>query len=253
VRGARLAAQYVPLPYADAAALTGTGCDLLWAPAVADMYPGGFATRIAVARLGDVLDGAARPGHFDGVAIVVAKLILAVGPALAVFGEKDWQQLAIIRRLVADLTIPVEIVGAPIVRDPDGLALSSRNIYLSADERMRALALPRALAAAREAIAGGAGVAASLDVAAAAIVAGGFDAPDYVALIGSNLEPMPVADRPGRLLAAARMGTTRLIDNVPLLLGPGGGPLPVLGNATPAAAPAVTRAATSSGDGGPRG
>ena len=199
---------------ADAAALTGTGCDLLWAPAVADMYPGGFATRIAVARLGDVLDGAARPGHFDGVAIVVAKLILAVGPALAVFGEKDWQQLAIIRRLVADLTIPVEIVGAPIVRDPDGLALSSRNIYLSADERMRALALPRALAAAREAIAGGAGVAASLDVAAATIVAGGFDAPDYVALIGSNLEPMPVADRPGRLLAAARMGTTRLIDNV---------------------------------------
>lgn len=199
---------------ADAAALTSAGCDLLWAPSVADMYPAGFATRIAVARLGDVLDGAARPGHFDGVAIVVAKLILAVGPALAVFGEKDWQQLAIIRRFVADLTLPVEIVGAPIVRDADGLALSSRNIYLTADERVRALALPRALANARHALLGGAGVAATLAEAAAALVAAGFDAPDYVALVDDALEAMTGFDRPGRLLAAARIGDTRLIDNL---------------------------------------
>jgi pantoate--beta-alanine ligase len=199
---------------ADAAALTGAGCDLLWAPSVADMYPPGFGTGIAVARLGDVLDGAARPGHFDGVAIVVAKLLLAVGPALAVFGEKDWQQLAIIRRLVADLTIPVEIVGAAIVRDPDGLALSSRNIYLTADERVAALALPRALMAARDAIQGGAGVATTLAAATAAIIAAGFTPPDYVALVDDRLEPLTVLDRPGRLLAAARIGTTRLIDNV---------------------------------------
>lgn len=199
---------------ADAEALTRAGCDLLWAPSVADMYPAGFATSIAVARLGDVLDGAARPGHFDGVAIVVAKLLIAVGPALAVFGEKDWQQLAIIRRFVADLTLPVAIVGAPIVRDPDGLALSSRNIYLTADERVRALALPRALTAARDAIAGGAGVAGVLAEAAAAITAAGFDAPDYVALVDASLAAMTVADRPGRLLAAARIGKTRLIDNI---------------------------------------
>jgi len=199
---------------ADAAALTRAGCDLLWAPSVADMYPPGFATSIAVARLGDGLDGAARPGHFDGVAIVVAKLLLAAGPGIAVFGEKDWQQLAIIRRFVADLTLPVEIVGAPIVRDPDGLALSSRNIYLTPDERVSALALPRSLAAARDAISGGADVAGTLAEATAAITAAGFDVPDYVALVDGDLLPMTVLDRPGRLLAAARIGTTRLIDNL---------------------------------------
>ena len=199
---------------ADAAALTAAGCDLLWAPAVADMYPPGFATSIVIAGLGDVLDGAARPGHFDGVAIVVAKLLLAAGPALAVFGEKDWQQLAIIRRLVADLALPVEIVGAPIVRDPDGLALSSRNIYLTTAERAGALALPRALAAARDAIQGGAPVAAALAAAAAAMTAAGFDSPDYVALVDAGLQRLTTLDRPARLLAAARIGTTRLIDNL---------------------------------------
>ena len=200
---------------ADAAALTAGGCDLLFAPDVATMYPAGFATTIMVAGLGDVLDGAARPGHFDGVAIVVTKLLTAVGPHLAVFGEKDWQQLAIIRRLAADLDLPVEIVGAPIVRDPDGLALSSRNIYLTADERVRALALPRSLGAARAAIRGGAPVEGALAATRAALVAAGFDEPDYIALVGADdLAPLTALDRPARLLAAARIGKTRLIDNL---------------------------------------
>ncbi len=168
---------------ADAAALGRAGCDLLFAPAVAEVYPAGFATRIEVAGLTEAFEGAIRPGHFAGVATVVAKLLIAAAPDLAVFGEKDWQQLAVIRRLVADLALPVEIVGAPIVRDPDGLALSSRNAYLSADERARAVALPRALAAAREALRGGSAVAPTLAAAAAALVAAGFATPDYVALV----------------------------------------------------------------------
>lgn len=200
---------------ADAAALTAAGCDLLFAPGVAAIYPAGFATTVTVAGLGDVLDGAARPGHFDGVAMVVAKLLLAAAPQIAVFGEKDWQQLTIIRRLAADLDLPVEIVGAPIVRDPDGLALSSRNIYLTADERRRALALPESLVAARDAIRGGAPVGAALAAARHAMVAAGFDDPDYVALVGAgDLAPLTTADRPARLLAAARIGRTRLIDNL---------------------------------------
>ena len=199
---------------ADAAALAAAGVDLLFAPDVAAVYPPGFATTVSVGGLSTVLDGAARPGHFDGVATVVAKLLIAAGPDLAVFGEKDWQQLAVIRRLVADLGLPVEIVGAPIVRDADGLALSSRNAYLTADERARAVALPRSLAAARDAIRAGQPVDGALAAAAAALVAAGFDAPDYVALVDADLAPLAAGDRPGRLLAAARLGSTRLIDNL---------------------------------------
>ncbi len=199
---------------ADAAALTAAGTDLLFAPDVAAIYPPGFATTVSVGGLSTVLDGAARPGHFDGVATVVAKLLIAAGPDLAVFGEKDWQQLAVIRRLVADLALPVRIVGAPILRDGDGLALSSRNAYLSADERTRALALPRALARARAAIVAGEPVAATLAAAAAALVAAGFDAPDYVALVDAGLAPVTALTGPARLLAAARIGRTRLIDNL---------------------------------------
>lgn len=199
---------------ADAAALTAAGADLLFAPTVATMYPAGFATTVSVAGLGSVLDGAARPGHFDGVATVVAKLLLAAGPDLAVFGEKDWQQLTVIRRLVADLALPVAVVGAPIVRDADGLALSSRNAYLDADERRRALALPRALVAARDAILVGQPVADALAAAAAALTAAGFDAPDYVALVDAGLAPVTALTGPARLLAAARIGRTRLIDNL---------------------------------------
>ncbi len=199
---------------ADAAALARAGCDLLFAPAVGEIYPTGFATTVSVGGLTEVLDGRARPGHFAGVATVVAKLLIAAAPDLAVFGEKDWQQLAVICRLVADLALPVEIVGAPIVRDADGLALSSRNAYLSADERARAVTLPRALTAARDALRGGAAVEPTLAEAAAVLVAAGFDRPDYVALVDERLQPVASLDRPARLLAAARIGGTRLIDNV---------------------------------------
>lgn len=198
----------------DAAKLAGAGADLLFAPDVAAMYPDGFATAIRVDGLGDRLCGAARPGHFDGVGIVVAKLLNQVAPDVALFGEKDWQQLAIIRRLVADLDLAIEIVGVPIVRDPDGLALSSRNLYLSAGERARALELPRALAGAASALASGAPVSDALAMAFAQIAAA-FDSVDYVELTGADdLQPLDRLDRPARLLAAARIGKTRLIDNI---------------------------------------
>ena len=199
---------------ADAAALAAAGCDLLFAPDAAAIYPPGFATTVSVAGLSTILDGAARPGHFDGVATVVTKLLLTAAPDLAVFGEKDWQQLTVIRRLVADLALPVRVVGAPIVRDADGLALSSRNAYLTAGERQRALALPQALAAARDALLAGEPVAPTLTTAGAALVAAGFDDPDYVALVDAALQPMATLDGSGRLLAAARLGRTRLIDNL---------------------------------------
>lgn len=198
----------------DAAKLGGAGADLLFAPTVEEMYPAGFATSIRIDGLGDRLCGAARPGHFDGVGIVVAKLLNQVRPDVALFGEKDWQQLAIIRRLIVDLDLAIEIVGVPIVRDADGLALSSRNLYLGADERARALALPRALSAVAAAIEAGAPVADGLASAFAAIAAA-FDSVDYVELVGAeDLEPLDRLDRPARLLAAARIGKTRLIDNI---------------------------------------
>lgn len=202
---------------ADAAMLEAGGCDLLWLPAVADVYPDGFATKVSVAGLSDRWEGEARPGHFDGVATVVAKLLLSVQPDVALFGEKDFQQLAVIRRLVVDLNIPVEIIGVPTVRDADGLALSSRNAYLSADERERATALPRALQAGAESIRSGENVADSLEVARAALGDSGFSKVDYLALVDAeSLEPL---DRPQgvmRLIAAATIGTTRLIDNLPV-------------------------------------
>ncbi|KQU52926.1 pantoate--beta-alanine ligase [Sphingomonas sp. Leaf339] len=201
---------------ADARLLTEHGCDLLWAPGVETMYPDGFATSIAVSGISDGLDGAARPGHFDGVATVVAKLFNQVRPDVACFGEKDFQQLAVIRRLVIDLDIGVEIVGVPTQRDDDGLALSSRNIYLDDGERVRAVALPRALGIAARAIGRGEDVGAALADAEATLTTAGF-AVDYVELVDAeSLAPNPAADRPRRLLAAARMGTTRLIDNIPV-------------------------------------
>jgi len=200
---------------ADAAMLEAGGCDLLWLPTVADVYPDGFATKVSVAGLSDRWEGEARPGHFDGVATVVAKLLLAVQPDVALFGEKDFQQLAVIRRMVMDLNIPVGIVGVPTVRDADGLALSSRNAYLSADERERATALPRALRAAAESIRSGENVADSLKAARAALGDSGFSKVDYLALV--DAETLGPLDRPQgamRLIAAATMGTTRLIDNL---------------------------------------
>ena len=202
---------------ADAAMLEAGGCDLLWLPAVADIYPDGFATKVSVAGLSDRWEGEARPGHFDGVATVVAKLLLAVQPDAALFGEKDFQQLAVIRRMVIDLNIPVEIVGVPTVRDADGMALSSRNAYLSADERQRAVALPRALQGAANSIRNGENVAKSLQTARSALGDAGFSKVDYLALVDAEtLEPLDRPQGAMRLIVAATIGTTRLIDNLPV-------------------------------------
>lgn len=201
----------------DAAMLAQEGTGLLWAPDVATMYPSGHSTHIEVAELGADYCGAARPGHFDGVATVVAKLFNQVRPDVAIFGEKDWQQLAIIRRMARDLDFGVDILGAPIARDADGLALSSRNAYLSKDQRVAVTVFPATLKAAAKAIAGGADVAETLAKAEAAIVKGGFDSVDYVALADADsLERLSAFRKPARLLAAARIGKTRLIDNFPV-------------------------------------
>ena len=199
----------------DARMLEDAGCDLLWMPSVADIYPAGFATKVSVSGVSERWEGEARPGHFDGVATVVAKLLLAVRPDVALFGEKDFQQLAVIRRMVADLGIPVEVVGVPTVRETDGLALSSRNAYLSPDERARAVALPNALKAARDAIRDGSAVGAAVKSAKQSLVDAGFLRIDYLALVDAEtLEPLDAPQGNMRLIAAAVVGTTRLIDNV---------------------------------------
>jgi pantoate--beta-alanine ligase len=199
----------------DARMLEEAGCDLLWIPSVEEIYPAGFATTVRVAGVSERWEREARPGHFDGVATVVAKLLLSVGPDVALFGEKDFQQLAVIRRMVADLSIPVEVAGVATVREPDGLALSSRNAYLSADERKRATALPTALNGAREAIRSGTPVAAALQQAKQGLVDAGFLKIDYLALVdAATLEPVDQPQGDMRLIAAAVIGTTRLIDNI---------------------------------------
>ena len=198
----------------DARMLQEAGCDLLWMPSVATIYPEGFATTIHVSGISERWEGEARPGHFDGVATVVAKLLVAIKPDVAVFGEKDFQQLAVIRRMVADLNIPVEIVDLPTVREDDGLALSSRNAYLSEDERGRAAALQKALTEARDAIARGEEVGSALRKAKQVLIDAGFLKIDYVALVdAASLEPLEKPRGEMRLIAAATIGTTRLIDN----------------------------------------
>lgn len=199
----------------DAELLQHHGCDLLWLPTADQLYPPGFSTTVSVAGVSERWDGASRPGHFAGVATVVAKLFTAVRPDIAFFGEKDFQQLAVIRRMEADLGLGVAIRGVPTVRDAHGLALSSRNAYLSADERQRALALPQALDQAREAILGGEPVEAALDDAKRKLADAGFNRIDYVALVDSaTLEPLESPSGEMRLIAAAVIGTTRLIDNI---------------------------------------
>ena len=208
--------RYPRTPERDVELLDRLGVRLVFAPGVAEMYPDGRpAVTVDPGPLGALLEGASRPGHFAGVLTVVTKLLGLVRPDVAVFGEKDYQQLALIRRTVADLELGVRIVGGPTVRDPDGLALSSRNRYLSAEQRQQALALPRSLRAGADEGSNGAG--AVLKAATEALR--GIDV-DYLALRGVDLGAAPAAG-PARLLVAARIGTTRLIDNVPLTLGPG--------------------------------
>jgi pantoate--beta-alanine ligase len=210
-------ARYPRQEEADARLLAENGCDLLWIPSVGDIYPEDFATKISVSGVSERWEGEVRPGHFDGVATVVAKLLLSIRPDVALFGEKDFQQLAVIRRMVSDLNIPVEIVGVPTVREGDGLALSSRNVYLSPDQRARAVALPKALERARDAILTGNDVSASLQGAEDSLRSAGFSRVDYLALVDvATLEPLARPAGEMRLIAAAVMGTTRLIDNLPV-------------------------------------
>jgi len=203
----------------DARMLEGAGCDLLWMPSVEDIYPDGFSTSVRVSGVSERWEGEARPGHFDGVATVVAKLLLSVRPDVALLGEKDFQQLAVIRRMVADLGIPVEIAAVPTVREEDGLALSSRNAYLSVDDRARATSLFQALNAARTRILDGQPVAAALDEGRAALDATGFSRIDYFSLVDAvTLEPLDSHAGEMRLIAAAVIGTTRLIDNLAIMV-----------------------------------
>jgi pantoate--beta-alanine ligase len=199
----------------DAQMLEAAGCDLLWMPSADDIYPDGFATTVHVSGVSERWEGEARPGHFDGVVTVVARLLLAVRPDAAVFGEKDFQQLAVISRMVTDLRIPVDVVAVPTVREPDGLALSSRNAYLTADERARAAALPKALAGAQMQIRAGIPVGEALRDAKQALVDAGFLRIDYFALVdAATLAPLDSPEGEMRLIAAAVIGSTRLIDNL---------------------------------------
>ena len=208
---------------ADSALLAAEGVSLLWAPSAEVMYPQGYATNISISGgLSDGLCGAARPGHFDGVATVVCKLFNQVSPDLALFGEKDWQQLAVIRRMAQDLDLsrpsPTAIIGIPTVREADGLARSSRNAFLSPEQRQAAADLPRTMQTAVAALRGGAGIAETLVTLQAALRAAGFSAVDYAELRDElTLAPLDqLGSKPARLLVAARIGGTRLIDNLPL-------------------------------------
>lgn len=199
----------------DIAMLQAAGVSIVWTPQVSLMYPEGFASNLHVAGVSEGLDGVWRPGHFDGVATVVAKLFNQVRPDIACFGEKDYQQLAVIRRMVADLDLGIEIVGVPTQRDADGLALSSRNAYLDSDQRAQAVALPEALVMTGEAILSGGDVASALLRAEQHLLENGFHSVDYFALCDAeSLTPLSRLDRPARLLVAARIGGTRLIDNI---------------------------------------
>ncbi|MBK5933159.1 pantothenate synthetase [Rhodovulum imhoffii] len=210
-------AKYPRSEVRDAQTLAPLAVDAIYAPDTAQMYPEGFATTISVSGIGEGLCGAHRPGHFDGVATVVAKLLLQTGADMAFFGEKDFQQLMLVRRLVRDLDIPAEIVGCPIARAEDGLALSSRNARLSRAGRATAPALYRALSKAVAALCAGAPVAGTLEIARAEVLSAGFSAVEYLELRSAQtLAPLDRADRPARVLAAAHLDGVRLIDNAPV-------------------------------------
>jgi pantoate--beta-alanine ligase len=201
----------------DAELLAGAGCQLMFAPSVDEMYPAGATTTISVGGPAEGLEGAFRPQMFGGVALVVAKLLNQVQADVAVFGEKDWQQLMVVRRLVRDLDIPIEIVGSPTERDGHGLALSSRNAYLSGAELEIAQRLNGVLFEAAAQASAGQSVAEVEQTAGATLLGSGFSHLDYVAIRrAEDLTPFPdgVVDSPGRILAAVWLGRTRLIDNM---------------------------------------
>lgn len=199
----------------DAGLLSGAGCDLLFAPERAAMYPDGFSTNVIVADVSTPLEGAFRPHFFGGVATIVTKLLLQCLPDAAFFGEKDYQQLLVIKRLVHDLDIPADIVGCATVREPDGLAMSSRNAYLSTDDRRIAGRLNFVLHEAIKAVRVGEPIAAAEAEAAAHLLAAGFASVDYLAIRdAATLSPINDLSKPARILAAAWLGKTRLIDNM---------------------------------------
>jgi pantoate--beta-alanine ligase len=202
----------------DRAALAAAGVEVLYRPSADSMYPRGFQLEVAVTKVSAGLCGRARPGHFGGVTTVVAKLFNAVKPHVAVFGEKDFQQLAVIRRMAADLDLGIEIVGMPIVREADGLAMSSRNAYLSPEERAAARCLSRALAAGRDAAQrGSAESAAVLEPVRAVLAAEPLARVDYAEVVDADtIEPLDVLNRPALLALAVFIGRTRLIDNTVL-------------------------------------
>lgn len=200
----------------DVELATGAGADVVFAPDVDEMYPGEQLTRVVVNKLSDELEGPNRPGHFEGVATVVAKLFAGIQPQTAYFGRKDAQQLAIVRRMAADLSMPIEVVGVPIVREGDGLALSSRNIFLSAAERAAALQLNRGLMRAADLAEAGETDAKTMTNAVYAEIESGLDV-EYVTLAGQDMvQSLTKLDRPAFLALAAWSGKTRLIDNVHL-------------------------------------
>lgn len=198
----------------DIAKLKDAGCALLWTPDVATMYPAGDSTTIQLGQPSLKWEGEKRPGHFNGVATVVAKLFGQMRPHTAFFGEKDWQQIQVVKRMVTDLCLPVRIATVSTVREPDGLALSSRNLYLSAAEREIAPALQATLKRAVTDILAGEPPAQALDKAKQALIAVGMT-PDYIALVhAATLEPLTHCAAPARLIAAARLGPVRLLDNL---------------------------------------
>jgi pantoate--beta-alanine ligase len=203
---------------ADAAKLEAVGADLLYAPDVGEIYPDGFSTTVHVTELTDGLCGPLRPGHFDGVATVVSKLLLQCLPDVAVFGQKDYQQLQVIRRMVRDLNIPVMIEGAATVRDDTGLALSSRNAYLTPEQLAVARQLNRVLFTMADRIAADPHRCRSeIEWGLEELRVAGFNRIDYLAVCdAASLKPLEIADRPARVMAAAFIGRTRLIDNVPV-------------------------------------
>ncbi|MGH8076453.1 MAG: pantoate--beta-alanine ligase [Lysobacter sp.] len=208
--------RYPRTPDLDAVGLAAAGCDVMWLPKVETMYPHGAdaSVQVRVPGVTEVLEGEFRPGHFDGVATVVTRLLNQVQPDVAVFGRKDYQQLAVIRYLVHDLAFPVQVVAAETLREPDGLAMSSRNQYLSADERPQAAEILRVLQAMRDAYLAGVDRVEVESVALARLRAAGFE-PDYAALRRPDLSIQDEADRGPRVaLIAARLGRTRLIDNL---------------------------------------